>query len=61
MFYWIKKLILKLRITFVTDCPRCFRYFSGFHSYGTKLTLEIPYRIVCHVCAREHEQKQIGA
>ena len=53
---WFRRLIAYIRNTFVTDCPRCHRYFFGFHPYKEQIKIgEIHYRYVCHRCVPKIE------
>lgn len=53
---WMRFIAL-VRRTFVTDCPRCFKYFYGFNKYALQVIFgEQAYRIVCHKCAEEHSK-----
>lgn len=53
---YIRKVLAKIRGTFVTDCPRCHNFFYGFQQYGVQLKFERQYRVVCHKCAEAHKK-----
>lgn len=47
----LRKIVSKIRRTFVTDCPVCHKHFYGFHDYDEHLKVNgVHYRIVCHRC-----------
>lgn len=53
-----RKLIAKLRGTFVTDCPHCHKHFYGFHKFEVNVKInKIPYRIVCPACSRIKDER----
>lgn len=50
----ILKFIAFMLGTFVTACPRCYRYFFGFQCYHEQFKVDdINYRIICNRCVKK--------
>lgn len=55
-----------LRRKFWTTCPRCGQVFGGHQKYQENVTfIDVPkpvqtYRVVCHRCAKEAQQRLLG-
>lgn len=54
MIKLIRKIRAALNKTFVTECPKCFKHFYGFHDYKQHVKIsKVHYRYICHRCAKD--------
>ena len=53
----LRKIIAKLRGTFVSDCPLCHMHFCGYHNYAEQVNVNGKhYRIICHRCFEKNQK-----
>jgi len=57
-FKWVRKIVAKVMLTFISDCPHCHKHFLGRHHYREQVRIgNTHYRIICHRCAHQLEHK----